>query len=503
MNAIYALLLLVSAAAIILSPIAMISCRLRRPATKTLAAAGVTFACSVYMFTPDKPAASPPLVQEATAPATRRPERRGPEPQPEKARETPGSAGKARICLTDDEDLHLPAEAEVTLPPTTILEDEGPLKGQRDDPTTWASEIKEGSNWSGAIVTLDPAVLKMPSRCAEVSVKMYLDTTSTEATQKAFDGHVFRIKDVVDYPIPDRKPPVELGRLIDDIRVRAILTADATASQNARPAPSEEASAATCLAEATALAAYVGGGVGDAARLGVKLGGMAAHEANYGCATGSGSADLFLSWDGQAKPPAATRALIGEAGAFLTGAARGEIVAEATACVNEALKPASDEQATREFRGVKIECTAFTRDGGAGTVTIYRRFGSGAPRPTATPEQLASVARASQALREEGQRKAADSLAFARWWQDTSVPKEVKTFAMMASRMVALKDRCPSSNPHDHQIAGLAASAGIAASDMEPGGRYYDLLRAMIAGARADAQRDSVEAACEAAKRYD
>ena len=46
-------------------------------------------------------------------------------------------------------------------------------------------------------------------------------------------------------------------------------------------------------------------------------------------------------------------------------------------------------------------------------------------------------------------------------------------------------------------------SAGIAASDIEPGGRYYDLLRAMIAGARADAQRDGVETACEAAKRYD
>lgn len=91
-------------------------------------------------------------------------------------------------------------------------------------------------------------------------------------------------------------------------------------------------------------------------------------EASYGCPFGPKEApDLFVAWDNQARPPATTAAFIAKAGEYLTGATNAELRTELAACVTEALKPDSGEMADREFRGVKIECQAFTRDGGGGS----------------------------------------------------------------------------------------------------------------------------------------
>ncbi len=55
---------------------------------------------------------------------------------------------------------------------------------------------------------------------------MYVAPGYEETGQSAADHHIFAITDVVDYPIPAQRPPVEVGKLIDDISVKAILTED-------------------------------------------------------------------------------------------------------------------------------------------------------------------------------------------------------------------------------------------------------------------------------------
>jgi hypothetical protein len=114
---------------------------------------------------------------------------------------------------------------------------------------------------------------------------------------------------------------------------------------------------------------------------------------------------------------------------------------------------------------VKIECQAFARDGGGGSVTIYRRFGASPVRGDTPPDRIAATNKASGAIRVTEAKSAADAMAFAQWWQDPTIPKEVKTFAM-ASRAMSLAERCPTAKLPRERIAVWAASAGVDPSDM-------------------------------------
>jgi hypothetical protein len=98
-------------------------------------------------------------------------------------------------------------------------------------------------------------------------------------------------------------------------------------------------------------------------------------------------------------------ALIAKGGEFVTGAMQAEIITETSACVADALKPNAGENADREVRGVKIECQAFTRDGGGGGVTIYRHFGSDPVRPEITSKATTAVDHASGENKERKRQK--------------------------------------------------------------------------------------------------
>jgi hypothetical protein len=119
--------------------------------------------------------------------------------------------------------------------------------------------------------------------------------------------------------------------------------------------------------------------------------------------------DFFVAWEHQAKPPTATVELIGKGGEYLTGASSTELKQELAACVAEALKKESGELANREFRGVKIECQAVTRDGGGGSATIYRRFGAYPVRPALTEKERAAMLRAAKTHKAEEDAQAAAS----------------------------------------------------------------------------------------------
>lgn len=410
--------------------------------------------------------------------------------------------GSARVCLTDQDVKLAPADT-VILPASTVFEDEGALKGKRGDPSTWSYQTGEGLFPKASIVTLEPVVLRADRRCADVQVMASAGSERTGLTVGA--GHVFTISDVLDYPVPPTRPAIEIGKLIDDIDVKAIVLADVTATGTAAAtAPLDDAArAAACLRGAQSLAVHLGGGVGRQTSMVVMIGQVAAEEASYGCGLGAKSTpDLFVSWSGSAQPPSATRDLIAKGGAYLTGATREELAAETAACVDEAKEPDAAELANREIRGVRIECQAFDRDGGGGSVTVYRRFGA-SPVHEVSAADAAALAGPSAAIGAGDARKADEARRFAAWFQDPTIPAIVKSFAMLAARVRSLDERCPSAKPHDVKIASWALQAGVTPADIAPGGRYALLMASMMTDMREGVATESVKGACEDARRYD
>jgi hypothetical protein len=507
MNGLYALIAVISLILSAICLIALLIGRSRHRAAKLLAGSVLVFITAVIMFQPE--VKSTEQVQQgsegstpgAGAGAGAKTSDGAAEPTITAAAAT-NEPGMARICLTGD-DVKLPPGSAIAIPATTVLEDQGPLKGTPNDPSTWGYEVR--GDFHAALITLLPATIRSKQHCAEVPVQMLVSDRWTETAQRASDGHIFAMTDVIDYPIPPKRPAVEIGKLIDDISVTAILIADVTAStKELAQTLDDESRAAACLDGAKKLAAHLGGGVGRQTSMVVIIGGVTADETSYGCAFGPKNApDVFIAWSGQAKPPAKTQALIANAGEYLTRATRTEISQETAACVSAALKPDSGELSDREFRGVKIECQAFARDGGGGSVTIYRRFGASPVRGDTPPDRIAATNKASGAIRVTEAKSAADAMAFAQWWQDPTIPKEVKTFAMMASRAMSLAERCPTAKLPRERIAVSAASAGVDPSDIAPGGRYSSLMTSMLATMRAGVQSESVKEACQALKQYE
>jgi hypothetical protein len=322
---------------------------------------------------------------------------------------TAGSPGVARICLTDS-DVHLKPQDEIVIPATTVFEDNGPNTGKSDYPSTWHYEIKAGFKFPAKILTLTAVSLRTSKPCAEANVQMLTGTVGgTETTKRAADKHIFVIDDVLDYPIPATRPPVEIGKLIDDISVEAMLISDVTQA-GARPGPAfldDVANAARCLAGAKKLAAYLGGGTGQQRSMNVEIGHVGAASVTYGCPFGpKQKPDFAVYWDGKARPPTDIAVLIAKGGEFVTGATRAEITSETSACITDALKPSAAELANREVRGVKIECQAFARDGGGGSVTIYRRFGPDPVRPEVSDKATIAADQASRDIKSEDDEKA-------------------------------------------------------------------------------------------------
>jgi hypothetical protein len=485
----------------------MLSRRLRRRAALVLGASVVAFTVSISLFTPDRP--TEVAQAETIAPKTETPARPDTPALPVKDEPPPrpitGSPGIARICLTD-KDVHLKPQDEIVIPATTVFEDDGPNIGQPDDPSTWRYEVKEGFKFPAQFLTLSPVSLRKSKLCAEAKVQMLTGAGGTETMKRASDKHIFVIDDVVDYPIPTVRPPVEIGKLIDDISVEAMLTTDVTQSV-VRPRPDlldDEANAAKCLAGAKKLAAYLGGGTGQQRSMNIEIGHVGAASVTYGCPFGpKQKPDFAVYWEGKARPPSDIAALIAKGGEFVTGATRAEIMTETSACVTDALKSSATELANREVRGVKIECQAFARDGGGGSVTIYRRFGPDPAQPEISDKATTAADQVSRDIKIEDDRKAADALRFAEWYQDPTIPQNVKAFAMLAARVISLQQRCPSSKSHDNKIAKWAADAGVKSSDIEPGGRYASLMTSMLATMKAGAAKESTAEACEAIKKYD
>jgi hypothetical protein len=482
----------------------MVSRRLRRRAIFAFSASAVAFIASISLFSPDRPAevAVASSNAETLAPANK-PVSAVPDEQPPKL--AGGLPGVAKICLVETE-VQLKPQDEIFIPATTVFEDEGQNTGNPKDSKTWHYEIKERFGLPAQISTLDAVSLRKSKPCAEAKVLMLARESESDKTMRASDHHVFTMTDVIDYPIPTVPPSIETGKLVDDIGVQAMLTVDINQTVvQSKPAALDDATkAANCLAGARKLAAYLGGGTGQQRSMNIEIGHVGAANVTYGCPFGpKQKPDFAVYWEGKARPPADIVALIAKGGEFVTGATRAEITAEMSACIAAALKPDAAEMADREIRGVKIECQAFSRDGGGGSVTIYRRFGPDPVQPEMSEKAATGVDQISRDLKVQGDRKAADAVRFAQWYLDPSVPQSVKAFAMVVARVISLQQRCPSSKSHDDKITRWALDAGVRSSDIEPGGRYASLMTKMLAEMQAGATKESVAEACEAIRKYD
>ncbi|WP_419828337.1 hypothetical protein [Methylobacterium sp.] len=486
--------------------------RLRRKAGLTLCLSLIVAATGIAQFgklapssntaqPTDKlsaPIAPTPATEERSLPSVQ-----AAEPPPALDPVKPRKAGVARICLLDDDVKLKPADA-IELPATTVLRDRGSNTGRAEDPKTWHYEVNEGPTFRSAIVTLASVTLKRSAPCATTPVKMYLGPIAEAAAQAVSDHRVFTIDDVIDYPIPPKKPPVEIGKLIDDDSIKAMLVEDVSDTFTTPLVERLGGDRTRCLSAAKKVAAHVGGGTGRQTDSIVMLGGVPAQEASFGCSFGTRrEPNLYVSWDGSAKPPPATLAFIGKASEFLIGAPVAEMIKETQACASAALKPDASETAEREFRGAKVECHVFARDGGGGSVTVYRRFGAYPERSDPRPEAASAADAASRLVAAKEVESRADAVAFAEWWRDPAVPKDVKMFSMMSSRIIALEERCPSSKKHTIKLAAWALSAGVKPEDIGPSGRYNRLMAGTLSAMREDTQKESVQAACEALRKYD
>jgi hypothetical protein len=406
-------------------------------------------------------------------------------------------SGRANICAIKD--LPFDSYREIKLPAKTVFQDSGQTSDNGRDP--WNPQGQGSLKWA-AFITTDPVTLTKAKPCAESGARMLIGPLMKASSARAADRAIWGIDDVLDYAPTSGSPPVEFGTLIDDISIQAVLLKDASDLLTLPPGESDEAILATkCLAGARAIVAHEGGTIGRQTRSVVIISYPGAEEFSYGC--DEKKPDLFVSWN-PARPAAAVVKLIASVGGYLTGAPAEKVKQELAKCVNEALKPDAGESANREFDGgVRIECQAFERDGGGGSATVYRRFGIYPVHEAPDAKTLTVMKQASAALAAVDDAKAAESLQFAKWWLDPAIPTKVKSHLMRASRIVALAERCPTWKPDYARFDEDAASAGVLPEDIKPGGKYFATLVQMMAAMKKGTEKESVEEACETAKKYD
>jgi hypothetical protein len=117
----------------------------------------------------------------------------------------------------------------------------------------------------------------------------------TETVKRASDNHILVICNVLDYSILTERPPIETGKLIDDISVEAMLTTEITqtVARSEPTFPEDAAKATNCLAGAKKLAAYLGGGTGRQTSMIVGIGHLGAGNVAYGCPLGPSKGPNF------------------------------------------------------------------------------------------------------------------------------------------------------------------------------------------------------------------
>lgn len=274
------------------------------------------------------------------------------------------SEGVAKICADDDFDFS--KEPKIELPDQTVFFDSlGYRIGERG--SSDHHMMQDGA----ALITQESLVLTKNHPCAKAKVRLYVKPLAPKTSLKVADRYIFSIDDVLN---PSPRPAVEYGKLVDDVSVHATLETDLDDPVTA-PVLNDDSLSAECLNAAQQIAKAVKGTVGEQTSVVVPILGSVSSEMSVGCGNKGGlRLDIYIAFQ-KAKPSTAIRMLASKAGELLTGASAQLIDENVLRCVNTALS-SSQELADIDFGGgVRVECQAFERDGGGGSITLLRRFG--------------------------------------------------------------------------------------------------------------------------------
>jgi hypothetical protein len=273
--------------------------------------------------------------------------------------------GIAKICADDDFDFS--KKPRIELPDQTVFFDS---LGYRigEEHGSPGHMMQDGA----ALITQEPLVLTKNRSCATAKVRLYVMPLAPKTSVKVADRYIFEIHDIQN---PSPHPAVEYGELVDNVTVHATLETDLNDPVTApRPVPDDATISAECLSAAQQIAKAVKGTVGEQTPSVASILGTVSSEMSVGCRSLGLPFDIYIAFQ-KAKLSTATRILASKAGELLTGAPAQLIDENVQRCVSMALS-GSHEMADIDFGGgVRVECQAFERDGGGGSITLLRRFG--------------------------------------------------------------------------------------------------------------------------------
>ena len=262
--------------------------------------------------------------------------------------------GKAKICINKNLDE---AYQYIKLPSFSIF----------------LTNVKY--NISATIITLNDLLIEKTIGCSEVNIKLFYGNGYSNHSAPVSDLIIYDLINVLDYPLNQKYFKFE--NLVDDGILSAIVIEEPTDYVQGIPTLDKLGETERCRQGALGLSNAIGANIVRQTSSIVELSPvLEASSLNYSCGNFFKiDPDLNILWNMKSKPKPATVNLIGKAGNYLTGIREDLIKEELNFCIIEALKPQNNEMASRQFDGVQLDCHAFSRDGGGGSVTLYRRFG--------------------------------------------------------------------------------------------------------------------------------
>lgn len=289
-----------------------------------------------------------------------------------------GVGGAIRMCVLDPTVFDGPQDS-VFVPATTVLSTDRTFQGDPADGATWRLQnpgSSDGASAAAQLETEEPASLTSSRPCALVHVAAVNTSAQAGPVVRVATHLAFSPNTVLSYVSPPIGSHHDMDQVIDNLDVVAAVVEDVSAIvQRPELGLDPDELRADCLATAKALARRVHGRVEQPTESTISLdaGGPAL---SVVCPLGPPpSTSLSFEWLGNAAPPGRDLTVALEAASALVGISSRDLARAAQSCIGAALRPTSDEEGTIFIKGANVECQAYKRDGGGGSLNFYRRFG--------------------------------------------------------------------------------------------------------------------------------
>lgn len=232
------------------------------------------------------------------------------------------------------------------------------------------------------LVTIKPIVLAGKARCADVPVAMMKNEKDLpQLLQATIEG--FSSEAILNYSGGQKGSPIDATDLIYGERLRAKLLTSVSRSIEKPALKSEVELVGECESMAEQLRLHFKTSIRTDQFPFIYSQEWQDHKMKMQFSVNCygnefypvPSPDISAYWDNSGQPNQSDIYWASAAASPVIGVSNEQIQIAINKCVTEALKPASKELANIFFDGAKIECQAFERDGGGGSVTIFRVAG--------------------------------------------------------------------------------------------------------------------------------